>query len=162
MSWRQYDGRVPEVWMSCSRAATLTAGSCVLCARWYLRFKLSYRDFGGNDGGGRPVVGAHHDHAMGALLCSGVRTPLEPVRPASRVIMACRRNLREDPRQVGVLYQAVDSAGQTVDFRLSARRDLGAARAFFRKAIKGQGSAPATIALDSYAASHHAVREDKN
>ena len=59
------------------------------------------------------------------------------------------------------LYRAVDSAGRTVDFRLSGKRDVGAAKAFFRKAIKGQGSAPRTITLDGYAASHRAVREMK-
>src|ERR1700710_2949057 len=37
------------------------------------------------------------------------------------------------------LGRAVDSAGRTVDFRLIAQRDVGAAKAFFRKAIKNQG-----------------------
>ena len=46
-------------------------------------------------------------------------------------------------------------------FRLSCKRDVGAAKAFFRKAIKSQGSAPRTITLDGYAASHRAVREMK-
>jgi transposase-like protein len=50
------------------------------------------------------------------------------------------------------LYRAVDRAGRTVDFRLSAHRDVGAAKSFFRKAIKGQGGAPETITLDRYAA----------
>jgi transposase-like protein len=59
------------------------------------------------------------------------------------------------------LYRAVDGAGRTVDFRLSSRRDVGAAKAFFRKAIKGQGCAPKTITLDGYAASHRAVGELK-
>jgi IS6 family transposase len=63
---------------------------------------------------------------------------------------------------VGVLIPAVDGAGQTVDFRLSGKRDVSAAKAFFRKAIKRQGSAPQTITLDGYAASHRAVREMKN
>src|SRR6202045_4450098 len=59
------------------------------------------------------------------------------------------------------LYRAVDGTGQTVDFRLSGKRDVGAAKAFFRKAMKTQGSTPRTITLDGYAASHRAVREMK-
>jgi transposase-like protein len=58
------------------------------------------------------------------------------------------------------LYRAVDREGKTGDFRLSTQRDVAAAKAFFRKAIKSQGS-PRTITLDGYAASHRAVREMK-
>src|SRR6201998_2163586 len=59
------------------------------------------------------------------------------------------------------LYRAVDRAGRTVDFRLSASRNVAAAKAFFRKAIKSQRRCPQTITLDGYAASHRAVRELK-
>ena len=59
------------------------------------------------------------------------------------------------------LYRAVDRAGRTVDFRLSPRRDVAAAKAFFRKAIKCQQRCPRTITLDGYAVSHRAVRELK-
>jgi transposase-like protein len=59
------------------------------------------------------------------------------------------------------LYRAVDRAGKTVDFRLSSKRDVAAAKAFFRKAVKSQGSTPTTITLNGYAASHRAVREMK-
>ncbi|MFL9937428.1 IS6 family transposase, partial [Paraburkholderia sp. RL18-103-BIB-C] len=59
------------------------------------------------------------------------------------------------------LYRALDRAGKTIDFRLSARRDAAAAKAFFAKAIRTQGRAPETITLDGYAASHRAVREMK-
>jgi len=57
------------------------------------------------------------------------------------------------------LYRAVDREGLTVDFRLSRRRDVMAAKFFFRKALKTQGRPPRVITLDGYAASHRAVRE---
>jgi transposase-like protein len=57
------------------------------------------------------------------------------------------------------LYRAVDKEGNTVDFRLSPKRDVAAAKAFFRKALRTEGRAPINITLDGYAASHRAVRE---
>jgi transposase-like protein len=60
---------------------------------------------------------------------------------------------------VGYLYCAVDRDGNTVDFRLSRKRDVAAAKAFLRKALKVQGRAPLNITLDGYAVSHRAVRE---
>jgi transposase-like protein len=53
----------------------------------------------------------------------------------------------------------VDKEGNTADFRLSPKRDVAAAKAFFRKALRTQGRAPISITLDGYAASHRAVRE---
>jgi transposase-like protein len=57
------------------------------------------------------------------------------------------------------LYRAVDHDGNTEDFRLSRTRDVAAAKAFFRKALKTRGRGALSIALDGYAASHRAVRE---
>jgi transposase-like protein len=57
------------------------------------------------------------------------------------------------------LYRAVDASGKTVEFRLSPRRNVASAKAFFRKAIHSQCRSPETITLDGYAASHRAVRE---
>jgi transposase-like protein len=57
------------------------------------------------------------------------------------------------------LCRAVDREGRAVDFRLSPRRDVTAAKLFFRKALKTQGRPPRVITLDGYAASHRAVRE---
>ena len=75
--------------------------------------------------------------------------------------MAGRRDVLKIRGEWCYLYRAVDRAGRTIDFRLSAKRDVTAAKAFFRKAIKGQKRAPQTITLDGYAASHRAVRELK-
>ena len=57
------------------------------------------------------------------------------------------------------LYRAVDARGKTIDFRLRPKRDVAAAKAFFRKAFTTQRPAPRTITLDGYQASHRAVRE---
>ena len=57
-------------------------------------------------------------------------------------------------------YRAVDKAGGTVDFFLSRNRDVNAAKAFLRRAMKNTRQ-PTKITLDAYAASHRAVREMK-
>jgi len=46
-----------------------------------------------------------------------------------------------------------------VDFLLRAKRDVAAAKAFFRRAFKSQGRLPQKITLDGYQASHRAARE---
>ena len=67
------------------------------------------------------------------------------------------------------LYRAVDKAGATVDFLLTARRDRKAALRFLRKAIGRQGvpekitidkSGANTAAIISYNANHDADRRD--
>ena len=58
------------------------------------------------------------------------------------------------------LYRAVDKAACTVDFLLSRRRDMSAAKRFFSRATKQHG-APRVITLDGYAASHRAVAKLK-
>jgi putative transposase len=81
---------------------------------------------------------------------------------------SCGRSWRVDEAYIKVRgqwvypYRAVDKAGQTIDFRLSSTRDVAAAKAFFKKAIRHEGRPPHTITLDGYAASHRAVREKRD
>src|ERR1700733_13941941 len=49
--------------------------------------------------------------------------------------------------------------GKTVDFLLRAKRDVAAAKAFFRRASSAQGRLPHKITLDGYQASHGAAKE---
>jgi len=55
------------------------------------------------------------------------------------------------------LYRAVDRLGQTVDFLLTAHRDLAAARRFFEQAIELHG-VPEKITIDKSGANTAAVR----
>ena len=54
------------------------------------------------------------------------------------------------------LYRAVDKAGQTVDFLLTAHRDRAAALRFLRQAIHSQGT-PAKITIDKSGANKAAI-----
>ena len=54
------------------------------------------------------------------------------------------------------LYRGVDKEGQTIDFYLSERRNIAAAKRFLQQTIEKRG-VPQKITLDGYAASHEAV-----
>ncbi len=60
------------------------------------------------------------------------------------------------------LYRAVDSAGNTLDFLLTAKRDTQAAKRFFRKTLKAiHTSSPRVITVDRNAAYPKAIDELK-
>ncbi len=54
------------------------------------------------------------------------------------------------------MYRAVDTAGQTIDFLLTAKRDALAALRFFRKAIRHHGE-PEVVTLDKSGANTTAL-----
>jgi transposase-like protein len=56
------------------------------------------------------------------------------------------------------LYRAVDKQGKTVDFLLTAKRDMAAAKRFFDKAMAAQG-APEKVAMDKSGANKAAIDE---
>jgi transposase-like protein len=58
------------------------------------------------------------------------------------------------------VYRAMDKAGRTVDFLLSRRRDIAAAKRFLSQATRQHGT-PRLITLDGYATSHREVAKLK-
>ena len=132
----------------------------VLCVRWYLSYKLSYRD----------LVAMMGERGIGLAHTTILRwvqhyTP-EFEKRWKRYARSVGGSWRCDETYIKVkgawqyLYRAVDKAGKTVDFYLSRKRDVNAAKAFFRKAMLEQRT-PTKITLDAYAASHRAVADLK-
>src|ERR1700682_6076915 len=133
----------------------------ILYVRWYLRFKLSLRDL--VEMMAERGLSMAHTTIMRWVQCYAP----EFEKRWRRFARAVGRSWRVDETYVKIrgewryLYRAVDRAGRTVDFRLSRRRDVAAAKAFFRKGVRRQKHCARTITLDGYAASHRAVRELK-
>ena len=102
----------------------------VLCVRWYLRFKLSFRDLAemmaerGLSMAHTTIMRWVHHYAP------------EFGRRWNRFARPCGGSWRVDETYVKIrgrwmyLYRAVDRWGRTVDFRLSTRRNVAAAKAF--------------------------------
>ena len=133
----------------------------IVAVRWYLTYPLSYRQ-----------------------ICELLRDRDVSVAPSTVMRWVLRyapefeKRWRRFERPVGLswrvdetylkvagkwtyLYRAVDREGRTVDFFLSKRRDVLAAKTFFRRALQKHGD-PLSITLDVYAASHRAVQELKD
>jgi len=131
----------------------------IFCVRWYLRFKLSFRDLV------EMMAERGIDLAHTTIMRWIQRYVPEFEKRWNRFACQTGRSWRVDETYVKIkgrwtyLYRAVDSEGKTVDFLLRARRDVAAAKAFFRRAFKGQGRLPRAITLDGYQASHRAARE---
>src|SRR5207237_7256145 len=105
----------------------------ILCRRWYLRFKLSLRDL--------VEMMAERDLSIAhtTIMRWVQRYAPEFEKRWRRFARAVGQSWRVDETYVKIrgegryLYRAVDRAGRTVGFRLSARGDVAAGKAFFRK-----------------------------
>ncbi|MBD2810448.1 IS6 family transposase [Xenorhabdus sp. Vera] len=126
------------------------------CVRWYLSYALSLCDLEEIMAERGIVV----DHST--LYCWVIRlTPLlnKAFRQYKRTV---GRRWRMDETYLKIkgqwryLYRAVDSAGNKVDFLLTANRDSDAACRFFNKGIR-QHARPEVVTLDKSGANKAAV-----
>ena len=128
----------------------------LVCISWYAAYALSYRHLGEM----MEERGVSVDH-------SSIN------RWAIRFLPLIEKMARKHKRPVGgswrmdetyikvkgvwkYLYRAVDKQGKTVDFLLTAKRDMAAARRFFDKAMGANGD-PDKVAMDKSGANKAAI-----
>jgi putative transposase len=133
----------------------------LLCIRWYAAYALSYR---------------HIEEMLGER---GVSVDYSTInRWAIRFLPVIEELSRKHKQPTGgswrmdetyikvkgawkYLYRAVDKEGKTIDFLLTAHRDIAAARRFFDKAIRESGT-PEKIGMDKSGANKAAIDEINN
>ena len=128
----------------------------LVCIRWYVAYPLSYR---------------HLEEIMEERGVSVDHSSIN--RWAIRFLPLIEKMARKYKRPVGgswrmdetyikvkgvwkYLYRAVDKQGKTVDFLLTAKRDMAAAKRFFDKAMGANGD-PDKVAMDKSGANKAAI-----
>ena len=130
------------------------------CVRWYVAYPLSLRHI-------QEMMrerGVFVDHAtvhrwaikMLPVLAAVFRRRKHPVGPSWRM----DETYIKVSGQWKYLYRAVDRAGDTVDFLLTAKRDRAAARRFLEQAINLHG-VPEKITIDKSGANTAAIESVK-
>jgi transposase, IS6 family len=120
----------------------------VLAVRWYLRYGLSYRDV-------EELLaerGVQVDHVTIYRWVRRFAPVLAEAARCARHGIGLRWQVDETYVKVAgwwrYVYRAVDEYGQVIDVYVSPRRDSGAARRFFHRALASAVVAPAEVVTD--------------
>jgi transposase-like protein len=125
----------------------------LLCVWWYCRYQLSYRDV-------EEMMrerGLDVDHSTVFRWVQRYAPEINKrIRPHLKMSGTSYR-VDETYIEVGktckYLYRAVDKEGQTIEFMLSAKRDVSAAKRFFKKLMRAEHRRlPFSISVDKNAA----------
>ncbi len=124
----------------------------LLCVRWYCRYQLSYRDL--TEMMRERGLSVHH-----STLFRWVQTYAPEINKRMRPhLKMTGTSYRVDETYIKVgreckyLSRAVDKEGQTIEFMLSAKRDISSAKRFFKKVMKADHRRlPFSISVDKNA-----------
>jgi len=129
----------------------------LVCVRWYAAYPLSLRNLEEM----MAERGVTVDHATVHRWALKMLPVLAAVFRRRKLPVGASWRVDETYVPVGgqwkYLYRAVDKLGQTVDFLLTAKRDVAAARRFFERAIDLH-DVPTSVTIDRSGAHTAAVR----
>ena len=141
------------------RRRSFDADIIELCVRWYITYRLSYRDLVAM----MAERGVEVSHTT--ILRWVVRYVPEFEKRWNRHARRIGSSWRVDERYVSIrgkwhyLYRAVDKQGKSVDVLRRRDRGIAAAQAFFRKALATNLNRwPRKVTLAGHTPSHRALR----
>ena len=141
------------------RRRSIDADIIELCVRWYITYRLSYRDLVAM----MAERGVEVSHTT--ILRWVVRYVPEFEKRWNRHARRIGSSWRVDETYVSIrdkwhyLYQAVDKQSKSVNFLLRRDRGIAAAQTFFRKALATNPTRwPRKVTLDGHTPSHRALR----
>jgi transposase, IS6 family len=125
----------------------------LLCVRWYCRYQLSYRDV-------EEMMrerGLEVDHSTVFRWVQRYAPEINKRIRQHLKMSGTSYRVNETYVKVGktckYLYRAVDKEGQTIEFMLSATRDVSAAKRFLKKLMRAEHRRlPLSICVDKNAA----------
>jgi transposase, IS6 family len=125
----------------------------LLCVRWYCRYQLSYRDV-------EEMMrerGLDVDHSTVfrwvQRYAPEINKRIRPHLKMSGTSYRVDETYIKVGKQCKYPYRAVDKQGQTIEFMLSAKRDVSAAKRFFKKMMRADHRRlPFSISVDKNAA----------
>jgi transposase-like protein len=130
----------------------------LVCIRWYAAYPLSYRHLEEM----MEERGVSVDHSSINRWAMRFLPLIEKVSRKHKLPVGSSWRMDETYIKVKgawkYLYRAVDKQGKTVDFLLTAKRDMTAAKRFFDKAMAANGS-PGKVAMDKSGANKAAIDE---
>ncbi len=124
----------------------------LLCVRWYCRYQLSYRDLA--EMMRERGLSVHYSTIFRWVQRFGPEIN-KRMRPHLKLAGASYR-IDETYVKVGrewkYLYRALDKEGNTIEFMLSAKRDISAVKRFFKKMMRADHRRlPFSISVDKHA-----------
>ena len=125
----------------------------LLCVRWYCRYQLSYRDVAEM----MQERGMEVDHSTVwrwvQRYAPEINKRIRPYLKMSGTSYRVDETYVKVGKECKYLYRAVDKSGQTIEFMLSAKRDISAAKRFFKKMMRADHRRlPFSISVDQNAA----------
>lgn len=125
----------------------------LLCVRWYCRYQLSYRDLA--EMMKERGLSVHHStlYRWVQRYAPEINKRIRPYLKMTGTSYRIDETYIKVGKNCKYLYRAVDKEGQTIEFMLSAKRDISSAKRFFKKMMRADHRRlPFSISVDKNAA----------